>query len=209
MPETLITIRFAVPLDHLPGDYAVLYSNGGAGDIAWDTPYDDEQIDLFPGGAGNYGFGMSPFGSSPFGLPYGKDVKGFGETPFGMSPFGCGCVVIERTIRLTDCGEYKFSLKCFDAAGNAHTGTPNEASVSVHVAPPKPAGLKFKSYDPDTDILILAVDDPAVDLPLGGTLPSRIVTLDGGPFAGYPGRISSPTGDDMTWTDPDLPSRVV
>lgn len=207
MPEAIITIRFAVPLDHLPGDYAVLYSNGGAGDIDWTQPHSSEQLDLFPGGAGNYGFGMAPFGLSPFGMPDSRDVLGFGQTPFGMSPFGIGCVVIARTVRISECGEWKFALKCFDAAGNAHEGTPNEATVSVHVAPPRPQGLRFKSYDPATDVLVLEVIDPTVSgfMP---QVPSRLINLTGGPFEGYPGRLSSPSGDDLTWTDPGLPHRV-
>jgi len=157
-----VTVKFAVPLGHEPGDYALLYSNNGSGAIDWDTPFSAKQIPLFPNGAGNYGFGYSPFGYGPFGLPWGKNLtRGFGDTPFGYSPFGFGADLITERLEISDCGNWLFGVTCFDALGNEHTGTPNQVSATVHVAPPRPAALQKDSYDADTDILTLTVIDPS------------------------------------------------
>ncbi|MFA5187048.1 MAG: hypothetical protein WC551_11250 [Patescibacteria group bacterium] len=210
MPSEIITLKFAVPFGHRPGDYAVLYSNGGDGAVDWDTPFSDKQIDLFPGGSGWYGFGYAPFGMSPFGLPWGKNInRGFGYTPFGMSPFGFGGVLITERVAVTDCGDWTFGLKCFDSLGNENTGTPNQVTASVHVAPPRPAGLKKESYDPDTDILTLSVIDPAGEYPMG-LAPSRLwPTLTGGPYDDFDSRIDPATGTTTDGTvDPGLPSRI-
>jgi hypothetical protein len=207
IPFKEITIWFAVPLGHLPGDYAMLYSNNGSGDISWTSPFDSEKLDLFPGAAGNYGWGMSPWGMSSFGLPCPKDVQGWGQTPWGMSPWGCGCIVVTRTVRVTECGTWKFALKGFDAIGNAHAGTPNEATVTIHVAPPRPQMLAKKSYDKDTNVLTLEV----LDVTAVGFRPqptSRIFDLTGSPFEGFTGRIEGPSGTGDTWTDPAFGSRT-
>ena len=42
-------------------------------------------------------------------------------------------------------------------AGNVHSGTPEEATVHVHIAPPAPDGLKFNAYNKTTDVLTLGV----------------------------------------------------
>ena len=149
-----VTLKFIVPIGYMPGDYAVLCGNGGSGEIDWDTPL-SEVIDLFPGGAGIYGWGQAPWGNHRWGRPHSMLTPGWGQLPWGMSPWGYGSVMISYSLSITDCGEYKFAFACYDAFGNLHQGTPETVTIHMHIAPPAPLGLKKYSYDKDTDILIL------------------------------------------------------
>ena len=151
----IITVSFTVPAGYAPGDYARLHGNSGSGSIDWDTALTEEIFDLFPGGAGLYGFGHVPFGHHRSG--HGQSVRssGFGHGPFGHYPYGHGAVVIEASIAIISCGAYKFGFKGYDAAGNAHVGEPEEIDVPVHIAPAPPTGLKFNAYNKTTDVLTL------------------------------------------------------
>lgn len=158
MSKAIITIKFLATPDHRPGDYAQLYSNGGDGDIDWNTPVSSRRHPLYPGDAGQYGFGRTPFGRTPFGHGQAIGVNtGFGHGPFGRTPFGHGATVVTATHAVTACGMYKYGIKTFDAAGNENEGTPAEETLSVHVTPPRATPLKPLSYDKATDILILEV----------------------------------------------------
>jgi len=151
-----VTISFAVPAAYNRGDYAVLYSNGGDGEIDFDTPVDSQRYELFPDGAGIYGFGHVPFGHYRFGHGSSIRTAGFGHMPFGHYPFGHGTAIVEATIEVEECGSYKFAFGCFDSAGNAHEGSPGEAEVEVHISPAAPAALTKTSFDKDTGVLVLA-----------------------------------------------------
>jgi hypothetical protein len=155
--SALITIQFAVPVGYLPGDYAMLHGNGGSGDINWDTPLSTKKYELFPNGAGIYGFGHAPFGHFPFGHAYSMRTAGFGHLPFGHFPFGYGTALIKAVVKVDECGAYKFAFACYDKLGNLHIGTPEELTVNVHVTPPQPDRLTKYSYDKDTDVLVLNV----------------------------------------------------
>lgn len=150
-----ITISFCVPAGYQPGDYAHLHGDDASGVIDWDTPLDNTIYDLFPNGSGIFGFGLQPFGQTPFGLPWAARVAGYGLLPFGLYPFGLGTAVIVATHVVDVCGSYKFAFACYDSIGNLHEGALEEISVVVHTAPPAPTGLRKVSYDPDTDILVL------------------------------------------------------
>lgn len=142
----------------MPGDYALLYGNGGSGDIDYDTPLlNGRKFNLFPMDGGIFGFGQVPFGGTPFGQPFSSRMSGsgFGLMPFGLHPFGLASAIISAGLIVTECGSYKFAFKCFDKLGNVNVGAPEEIEVEVHTAPPAPAGLRKVSYDKDTDILIL------------------------------------------------------
>jgi len=154
--KALLTITAVIGADHLPGDYAYLHSNGGAGEIDWDTPADPERIELFPGGAGIFGFGHAPFGHHRFGHAHSIDTIGFGHLPFGHFPFGHGATRITAELEVTTCGSYTCGFKCYDAAGNPHSGTPDEVTTVIHIAPDSPAGLKLNDYNKTTDVLTLA-----------------------------------------------------
>jgi len=153
--SAIVTLQFVVSIGYADGDYVVLHGNGGSGEIDWETPLSTHQYDLFPDGAGIYGFGLAPFGRHRFGRAQSRSSPGFGRLPFGRHPFGLGTSVITITHKVDYCGDYKFALACYDAAGNLHEGSPVELDVPIHIAPPAPTGLVKHSYDKDTDILML------------------------------------------------------
>ena len=152
-----VTVQFVVPAGYMPGDYAMLHSNSGSGDIDWDNPVTNQRYPLYPNGAGFLGFGYAPFGKFAFGSGHSSGAVGFGLLPFGKGPFGHASCVIEANQLITECGDYKYGFACYDKAGNVHEGTPEEVTVEVHTAPPKPAGLIKNSYNKDTDVLVLDV----------------------------------------------------
>jgi hypothetical protein len=141
-----ITILWAVPIGYQPGDYARLFWNSGSGDIDYSQPLTNNKFSLFPNGGGVYGFGQQPFGKAPFGLSFATRVSGFGKLPFGKHPFGYGTTLIKHEQIVDFCGEYKFAFKLFDKLDNENTGTPEEISVDIHIAPPAPTGLKKGTY---------------------------------------------------------------
>ncbi len=145
--KAIVTILWAIPTGYQPGDYARLYGNGGAGDIDYNTPLTNEKFDLFPDGGGLLGFGLAPFGNFPFGRGVAARCPGFGCLPFGSFPFGHGTTLIKAQLTINQCGEYKFAFKVFDKAGNANSGTPQELTADIHLAPPAPSGLKKISYN--------------------------------------------------------------
>lgn len=150
-----ITIKFSVPIGYIPGDYAMLFSNGGAGDIDWNSPVNAAVYPLFPNGAGLLGFGHAPFGHHRFGHGHDQLTAGFGHAPFGHTPFGHGTAIIEASVRVTECGSYTYAFGCYDAAGNLHQGSPEEATANVHIASPPPTRLTKDSYNKTTDVLTL------------------------------------------------------
>ena len=82
---------------------------------------------------------------------------GFGHLPFGHFPWGLGSAQITATHKVAECGTYKYAFKVFDAAGNPQSGAPEEVSLTVDTAPPRPTGLKKQSYNNITDVLTLEV----------------------------------------------------
>ena len=152
-----ITIQFVVPAGFRRGDYAKLFSDAGGGTIDYDTPVDNRLYELFPAGAGIYGFGHAPFGRFRFGHGHAMRAIGFGHLPFGHFPWGHGSAQITATHLVSACGTYKYAFKTFDAAGNPQSPTPKEVSLTVHTAPAKPTGLKKTSYNKTTDVLTLEV----------------------------------------------------
>jgi len=150
-----ITISFTVPIGHRPGDYAQLHGNGGLGDIEWDTPVNNERQDLFPGGAGIFGYGHAPYGHFRYGHAHSTGTVGYGHNSYGHFPYGHGATELTFHADVTVCGSYKFGVKCFDAAGNAHDGTPDIETLDIHIAPSAPTGLKLNDYNKTTDILTL------------------------------------------------------
>lgn len=151
----LITIEFVVPLGYDQGDYARLHGNGGEGNIDWNVPLTKEIFDLFPRGAGIYGWGRAPWGHFRWGHAHSIQTPGWGHLPWGRFPWGYGTSIIQARRKVDSCGDYKFGFACYDRLGNLHEGTPEEAEVEVHIAPPAPTGLKKNSYNKDTDVLVL------------------------------------------------------
>ena len=158
MSKALVTISFTVGIGYRPGDYALLYGNGGSGSIDWDTALNGGRAyDLFPNNAGLFGYGHAPYGHHPYGKAAALRTSGYGHHPYGHGAYGHGSVTIEVTTLVTTCGTYLFGFKCYDAAENAHVGTPAEVVLTVCIAPNRPTGLKLSSYDKDTDVLVLDV----------------------------------------------------
>jgi hypothetical protein len=155
--SAIITIKFAVPVGHQLGDFARLHGNGGEGDIDWVNPLNNKIYQLFPDGAGIFGWGHAPWGHHFWGHAFSMLTAGWGHLPWGRSPWGHGTAIITATHQVESCGTYKFGFACYDKLGNPHEGVPQEIEVVVHTAPPAPDGLKKNSYDKDTDILILDV----------------------------------------------------
>lgn len=159
----IVTIEFVVPAGYEAGDYAKLCGNGGSGAIDWDNPLDNSIYELLPNGSGIYGFGHAPFGHHRFGHGHSMRTAGFGRLPFGHHPFGHGTAVIRAQNKVVECGDYKYGLACYDKLGNVHSGTPDEETVVVHIAPEPPTGLKKFSYSEfitNGDFSAWTADDP-------------------------------------------------
>lgn len=151
-----ITIRFIVPVGYSSGDYARLHGNGGSGSIDWYTPLNNRSYELFDNGGGIYGWGYAPWGRFRWGHAHSMLTPGFGYLPWGRFPWGHGTDVIEARHTVDYCGDYKFGLACYNAAGNCHVGAPQELECTIHLAPPIPTALAKKSYNKETDTLILS-----------------------------------------------------
>jgi len=158
MSQKKVTVSFAVPAGYDPGDYAQLFGNGGSGNVDYNTPLSVDKYPLFPAGKGIHGYGQAPYGNHHYGLGLGTGPRGYGNLPYGNHPYGLGTALIEASVMVDDCGEYKFAIGLFDEAGNFHSGTPEEEAIEIHVAPDKPDEYLVKnSYDKDTDVLVLDI----------------------------------------------------
>ena len=153
----LISLQFVVPAGYAEGDYAMLCGSDADGGIDWETPLTARRMEMFPSGAGIYGWGHAPWGNFRWGHAHSMRTAGWGELPWGLFPWGLGTAVLRDAREVGDCGLYKFGLAAFDSLGNPHVGSPGEAEADVHTAPYAPAGLKKNSYDSDTDVLVLDV----------------------------------------------------
>jgi len=154
MSKAIVTVQFVVDTDYVDGDYAYLYSNGGSGDIDYDTPVAGP-LELFPHGMGIGGWLQTPWLDSPWLLAYSSGPGGWLNQPWLNSPWLLGTAVIKAQTEVYECGAYEFAFKTFDELGNENEGTPGEVTVYVHIAPDAPDGLDKSSYNKTTDILIL------------------------------------------------------
>lgn len=153
-----VTIIWSVSLGYDAGDYARLCGNGGSGDIDYDNPLTNEKFQLFPDGGGIYGWYHQPWGKFAWYHGHSSRTPGWYHQPWGKFPWYYGTAVIEVEYEVETCGDYKFALQVYDSLGNANTGSPEEVTAIIHIAPPAPdIGLKKNSYDKGTDILVLDV----------------------------------------------------
>jgi hypothetical protein len=152
-----VNITLAVPPGYRPGDYARLCWDAGTGTVDYANPVSTEKIELFPNRCGAFGYGLAPYGKGPYGHAVVVNALGYAKLPYGRAPYGRGTCLLRARYRVTACGSYKFGLAVYDAAGNRHSGSSAEIAVTVHTAPPAPTGLRKVSYNPATDVLILAV----------------------------------------------------
>jgi len=84
-------------------------------------------------------------------------TPGFGHLPWGHFPWGYGTAVIRAKCKVRQCGEYKLAFGCHDSVGNMHEGTPDQATLYIHIKLARPTGLKKNEYNKTTGILILDV----------------------------------------------------
>jgi len=155
--SALITIEVTVPAGYDMDDYAMLFGNGGSGNIDYNTALSREQFKLLPRGSGIFGFGHAPWGHFRWGNAHSMRAPGWGHLPWGSFPWGLGSAVVKAKEEVDQCGDYKFAFVCYDKLGNLHQGTPEEITAAVHIAPAKPAGLKKNNYNKTTDVLVLDV----------------------------------------------------
>jgi hypothetical protein len=150
-----ITVIFPVRPGYSQGDYAMLYTNGGIGNVDYSEPIDDTAYELFPDGAGIFGYGFGAYGHFPYGRGDVRKTDGYGHLPYGYTPYGFAGVFIPAETIVESCGEYRFGFKVYDSVGNLQIGNQHDAVISVHIAPPQPTGLKKNNYNKDTHILVL------------------------------------------------------
>jgi hypothetical protein len=115
----------------------VLVGDAGTGTLDTATPLSDH-LPIFAGGAGVYGKGGGPKGGGPKGGGFGKRLPGKGGGPKGGGPKGFGCVPVQASVEITECGTYQFALLAYDAAGNCKTDTPDIQTETIHVTPAAP-----------------------------------------------------------------------
>ena len=142
-----ITIRWAVPAGYNLGDYAMLFWNEGSGDIDYTKPLVNSKFPLFPNNGGYLGWYHTPWYHFPWDHGQSSRCSGWYHLPWYHFPWYHGTTVISHNITVDFCGDYKFAFKIFDKLGNENTGTPQEVTASVHIAPPAPTGLKKGTYE--------------------------------------------------------------
>ena len=121
---------------YVEGDYAVVYANGGSGDIDWDTIHDDREIDLTDNKWTTLGWGTMPWGTGAWGTGYTEmQILALADAP----------------------GLWAFGFKTFGSLDNVNTGTPGEATKYMTPRPKKPGAMAQNSYDSVNDILTLTV----------------------------------------------------
>jgi hypothetical protein len=153
--SAIVTVKAYITPDYDIGDYAKLCGNSGSGSVDYDNPLSNIKISLRPNTAGSHGFGEYPFGDAPFGDGEYSGMGGFGDYPFGEGLFGVGCLVIEASYQVNDCGNYKFGFAVYDKLGNLHSGIPADTTAYIHIPPAAPDTLKQKTYNSSTDTLVL------------------------------------------------------
>lgn len=138
------------------GSYVDIFWDAGTGEIDYDTPINESHIYNFPTGAVNSGFGLGEFGAI---MGYSGAGVGFGAGVFGGDEDGFEFDQVVWTTRPLPAGTYQFDVVLYDAAGNSDGTGNNVQTVVVNCAPPAPKSIVVKSYDSDTDGLVLTVTE--------------------------------------------------
>lgn len=139
------------------GATALVYFDGGTGEIDYQMPLGDLPIRIWPTWQDKAGFGMSKFGASDFGYDSAAAV-GFGKGSFGNGQFGLDADMIEWTSPVLTAGVYKFAVKVFDDRGNASSGSETEP-IKVTPAARPAEKLSISSFDKQTNQLVLQIED--------------------------------------------------
>ena len=135
--------------------HAQVYSDGGEGEIDYDTVVNSEPIPLWPAWQDKGGFGLSEFGKSDFGFD-GSAAVGFGNGSFGYGEFGFDADLVTWDSYELKTGLYQFGVKVKDQFGN-YSGASETEEILV-ICPAKPAEeLEVALYDQEQDELLLSI----------------------------------------------------
>jgi hypothetical protein len=139
------------------GATAMVYFDGGTGEIDYQMPLGDLPIRIWPCWQDKAGFGMSKFGASDFGYDSAAAV-GFGKGSFGNGQFGLDADTIEWVSPVLAAGEYRFAVKIFDDRGNASSGS-ETGPITVTPAARPAEKLSISSFDKQMNLVVLNMED--------------------------------------------------
>ena len=135
---------------------AEIFSNGGSGDVDYETPVTARSLRLWPTWQDKSGFGLSRFGMSDLGFDSSAAV-GFGVGMFGDGEFGFDADEISWTTDELETGLYKFAVKVTDKFGN-NNDNENESEQVVVIREAQPGEkLEIDSYDNAQNKLVLNI----------------------------------------------------
>ncbi|UCF43861.1 MAG: hypothetical protein JSV99_02750 [Planctomycetota bacterium] len=132
-----------------------LYSDGGSGEIDYNSPLNDSPVRVWPAWQDKTGFGMARFGTSDFGFD-GSAAVGFGKGVFGRGEFGFDADVLEWTSPLLETGIYKFAVKVTDEGGS-ESGVSETGQLTVIPAARPAERMSIFSFDKQENQLVLSV----------------------------------------------------
>ena len=134
---------------------AMVYSDGGSGEIDYAKPVNRFPLRIWPAWQDKAGFGMSRFGFSDFGFDSAAAV-GFGRGFFGQAEFGFDADILEWVSEPLPTGIYKFAVKVFDENGRESVAS-ETGEVTVTSAAKPAESLSIESFDKQTNQLLLSV----------------------------------------------------
>ena len=145
------------------GGYANVYGDLGDGSVDETAALNSEPIWNWPDGVAPYGFGVGNFGDGPL----GEDGPGlgFGIGELGTGPFGFDTDNVTWTSEPFPPGTYKFSVRMYDAAGNADDDSLGDITVVVNCYPPAPEAISIDSFDSVNDLVTLSVTAGTAHMP--------------------------------------------
>ena len=139
------------------GATAIVYFDGGTGEIDYQKPLSRLPIRIWPAWQDKAGFGMSRFGVGDFGYDSAAAV-GFGKGSFGNGQFGLDADTIEWISPELSTGTYKFAVKIIDGRGNESSASETE-SITVTPAARPVERVSISSFDRQTNRLVLNIED--------------------------------------------------
>ena len=134
---------------------AQIYSDGGNGEVDYDSPVNDIPLRVWPAWQDKGGFGMSRFGISDFGYDSAAAV-GFGKGGFGWGQFGLEADTFEWVSRPMQVGVYRFAVKIANKMGNDSSSSETREVTVIPAARPAEQ-MSISSFDKQTNQLILSV----------------------------------------------------
>ena len=132
---------------------ALIYSDGGEGNIDYDTAVNTEPIQLWSTWQDKGGFGLSRFARSDFGFD-GSAAVGFGNGSFSYGEFGFDADLVTWDSCELETGVYQFGVKVMDRFGNYSCASETEEISVIRSAEPV-EGFEVDSYDQEQEELLL------------------------------------------------------